>query len=134
MATPSPPPISPEILDRAQQRVLAKLPTAAPRVVGATVLAAEAFADLEGNEYDLEYVLVSGGDHTRAYCRRMPPFARRDQFTVYQSHLHPDGLICLGVSAMPFEAALERARFWCNVTTFLFQHGIDATRAAVPEW
>ena len=125
-------------IERAKHRVQVKLTDARPAVEGPGVVARETFADLDGNLYELEYVLYAGGDLTRAVCRKRPDFgpaSLNKGYSIHDSHLHADGTICLGMpNTLGFEEAVDRARFWANAYTFLIRYGLEETRRVVPDW
>lgn len=127
------------LIEGTKLRVRRKLPDASIRVSGRTVIASEWFQDLDGNSYRLEYHVADGGEQTKVYCQQRPSFWwlfwKKKDYTLHESHLHEDGLICLGSpNVMPIEDAVERARFWANCYTYLIQHGLVETRRLVPEW
>jgi hypothetical protein len=77
--------------------------------------------DPDGRWYRLEYQSDSQGRNAVAYCRYNP--WGTNTYGVHQSHLFPDGRICLGNGEFNLEAAVQRARFWCTAYSYLREHG-----------
>lgn len=93
----------------------------------------EDVSDPDGNLFRLEYRVDPTGDNALAYCLYSPH--PKPQYQVTQTHLMSDGSICTTANAHtvgdPLEHTVMRARFWCTAYSFLCQHGLEATRAAL---
>lgn len=93
--------------------------------------------DADGRMYRLEYRCNPAGHSALAYCLSHP--WPRASIPITDSHLMSNKSICTSARAHQggddLEFTVLRARFWCTGYSFLREHGIAATRAALAgEW
>jgi len=95
----------------------------------------EVIKDADGRPYKFKFVRKNGA--WRVYVISMPwDKSRWKHYDDHDIHLFKNrNEVCLSTKKIKdFETAYKRTLLWANGFSFLMEHGLEATKRAIPEW